>query len=263
MSDMNPEFTYGEPLEYGMYDEMNDYYRSVEKYGRSYADDIYGYKYANVSEPEFINDNECEGCKTHSTLIKDHQDADSGCLMNRITCEGCLNNQPNQLAHMDEGGCLYHDDEVVDVYEYEFMHKKKWQRQLEENKEVSKENPNNKWDIVSILPTLNEDYTFLETNKDLLNWKLVTMNPCFTIQDMIDHSHLPWDMNWICMNPHMNKRSFIKLLPIMVQSPDSWMSIKLSLQLNKNISNVERKEYYEFTLDQLVGEGKKYQYFRY
>jgi hypothetical protein len=24
----------------------------------------------------------------------------------RTTCLGCLENQPNQLAHMDEGGCL-------------------------------------------------------------------------------------------------------------------------------------------------------------
>lgn len=26
-------------------------------------------------------------------------------------CWGCWNNQPNQLAHMDYGGCLYQDDE--------------------------------------------------------------------------------------------------------------------------------------------------------
>ena len=25
------------------------------------------------------------------------------------TCLGCLENQPNQLAHMDTGGCLYEE----------------------------------------------------------------------------------------------------------------------------------------------------------
>lgn len=24
-----------------------------------------------------------------------------------VTCMGCVENQPTQLAHMDEGGCLY------------------------------------------------------------------------------------------------------------------------------------------------------------
>jgi hypothetical protein len=28
-------------------------------------------------------------------------------LLKQETCIGCLENQPNQLAHMDEGGCLY------------------------------------------------------------------------------------------------------------------------------------------------------------
>lgn len=28
-----------------------------------------------------------------------------------ITCQGCLENQPNQLAHMDFGGCLYLHEE--------------------------------------------------------------------------------------------------------------------------------------------------------
>ncbi len=30
---------------------------------------------------------------------------------NIITCQGCLENQPNQQAHMDFGGCLYLDEE--------------------------------------------------------------------------------------------------------------------------------------------------------
>ena len=30
-----------------------------------------------------------------------------------LSCFGCLHNQPNQLAHMDFGGCLYIDDLVA------------------------------------------------------------------------------------------------------------------------------------------------------
>lgn len=29
-----------------------------------------------------------------------------------ITCVGCTENQPNQLAHMDIGGCMYNDYNV-------------------------------------------------------------------------------------------------------------------------------------------------------
>jgi hypothetical protein len=28
------------------------------------------------------------------------------------TCMGCFEEQPNQLAHMDYGGCLYQEDEI-------------------------------------------------------------------------------------------------------------------------------------------------------
>lgn len=28
---------------------------------------------------------------------------------NEITCQGCLESQPNQQAHMDYGGCLYEE----------------------------------------------------------------------------------------------------------------------------------------------------------
>lgn len=33
-------------------------------------------------------------------------------------CSGCINNQPNQLAHMDIGGCLYYSSEEEEVFEY-------------------------------------------------------------------------------------------------------------------------------------------------
>jgi len=29
--------------------------------------------------------------------------------INKITCQGCLEEQPNQQAHMDYGGCLYEE----------------------------------------------------------------------------------------------------------------------------------------------------------
>lgn len=29
-----------------------------------------------------------------------------------LPCEGCINDDPNQLAHCDVGGCLYLEDEV-------------------------------------------------------------------------------------------------------------------------------------------------------
>jgi hypothetical protein len=31
-----------------------------------------------------------------------------------ITCNGCIENQPNQLAHMDVGGCL--EEKYLDLY---------------------------------------------------------------------------------------------------------------------------------------------------
>ena len=35
-----------------------------------------------------------------------------------ITCYGCLTNQPNQLAHMDYGGCIYtlYIDSIYTLY---------------------------------------------------------------------------------------------------------------------------------------------------
>ena len=40
------------------------------------------------------------------------------CLMNSKTCYGCINKQPNQLAHMDEGGCMNYssDDEEFEYF---------------------------------------------------------------------------------------------------------------------------------------------------
>ena len=35
--------------------------------------------------------------------------------LNKITCTGCLENQPNQLAHMYQGGCLSTDEYMADI----------------------------------------------------------------------------------------------------------------------------------------------------
>jgi len=32
-----------------------------------------------------------------------------------ITCQGCLENQPNQMAHMDFGGCCYNECDFFDI----------------------------------------------------------------------------------------------------------------------------------------------------
>ena len=37
----------------------------------------------------------------------DDDEAINNYLSNETTCWGCKENQPNQLAHMDKGGCLY------------------------------------------------------------------------------------------------------------------------------------------------------------
>ena len=45
--------------------------------------------------------------------------------MNFETCCGCREDQPNQLAHMDPGGCLYvEDDDIYEdnmIVEYNFL----------------------------------------------------------------------------------------------------------------------------------------------
>ena len=38
--------------------------------------------------------------------------------MKTKTCGGCINNQPNQMAHMDIGGCMYYSSEEEEAFEY-------------------------------------------------------------------------------------------------------------------------------------------------
>ena len=45
---------------------------------------------------------------------------DDNCIKDKQYCIGCIENQPNQMAHMDFGGCLYRefeysDDGMIDI----------------------------------------------------------------------------------------------------------------------------------------------------
>lgn len=44
-----------------------------------------------------------------NNVIKKLQEEDQEINKNEITCQGCLEEQPNQQAHMDYGGCLYEE----------------------------------------------------------------------------------------------------------------------------------------------------------
>jgi hypothetical protein len=43
----------------------------------------------------------------HSNFSKKSNSKKNNSLKKTYTCQGCKENQPNQLAHMDYGGCLY------------------------------------------------------------------------------------------------------------------------------------------------------------
>lgn len=45
-------------------------------------------------------------------IIKLRKDDKYKVIDDTITCVGCVENQPNQLAHMDIGGCMYNDYNV-------------------------------------------------------------------------------------------------------------------------------------------------------
>jgi len=44
-----------------------------------------------------------------NNVIKKLEEEDQKINNNEITCQGCLESQPNQQAHMDYGGCLYEE----------------------------------------------------------------------------------------------------------------------------------------------------------
>ncbi len=63
-----------------------------------------GTAYGNPSDDEdFDEDSDIWGEDDDN----DDDEAINNYLSNETTCWGCKENQPNQLAHMDKGGCLY------------------------------------------------------------------------------------------------------------------------------------------------------------
>lgn len=67
------------------------------------------------------NTESCRGCHPmFSSTLRELRPDQRFCSTHQVqcselpTCSGCLNDQPNQLAHMDPGGCLY-EDEVASI----------------------------------------------------------------------------------------------------------------------------------------------------
>ena len=61
--------------------------------------------YTNQNENEHTDDDSCVPMDTTEDLIENlMEDLTESTI---ITCWGCRENQPNQEAHMDYGGCLY------------------------------------------------------------------------------------------------------------------------------------------------------------
>ena len=85
-----------------------------------------------------------------------------------------------------------------------------WSQKIANNPEVSMENPHGKWDVVSMLPTLTEEYIL--ANKENLVWKYVSMNPVVGEMFMLNNQDLPWDAHWICHNPNMTLNWFHNII---------------------------------------------------
>ena len=88
----------------------------------------------------------------------------------------------------------------------EFAFYKVWSSTLERNPHISMDNIEDNWDIVSMLPNLNEEFILM--NRDELNWELLSMNSVITEAFMLEYSHLPWRASNICYNPNMNLNWF-------------------------------------------------------
>ena len=63
------------------------------------------FDYAGLPE-ESNSDDDTENDDENNDTEND-DDEDEGEVFGSKTCWGCRENQPNQLAHMDKGGCLY------------------------------------------------------------------------------------------------------------------------------------------------------------
>ena len=68
----------------------------------------------NSQEKQIIKDNSKINDKyttKNTNIIKKDDNIDT--QNDEISCWGCETDEPNQLAHMDIGGCLYNDSEEL------------------------------------------------------------------------------------------------------------------------------------------------------
>ena len=68
----------------------------------------------NIEKIENTEDTFWKQCGTPPSSPPKLERQNADCLMNSTTCYGCINKQPNQLAHMDEGGCMNYSSEEED-----------------------------------------------------------------------------------------------------------------------------------------------------
>ena len=71
----------------------------------------------NIEKIEKIEDTFWEQCGTPPSSPPKLERQSADYLMKSTTCYGCINKQPNQLAHMDEGGCMNFSSDEED-FEY-------------------------------------------------------------------------------------------------------------------------------------------------
>lgn len=78
--------------------------------------------------------------------------------MDTTTCIGCIEKQPNQLAHMDEGGCLYDfNEDKWGVNDYDLAYEEELQNLSNATTNVNSNNNNDSDDSES-----GEDYEYIE-----------------------------------------------------------------------------------------------------
>ena len=101
-------------------------------------------------------DNECYECSDYEN---------NPCYIEHPTCEGCKYNQPNQLAHMDVGGCLYYvsdDESLVEADKFG----QKTDSDSESNSESNSESKNKEEDNNSDIDADNESTVSDNETKD-------------------------------------------------------------------------------------------------
>lgn len=81
--------------------EMRNQLRKLMKDMQKVTDEVENLKKTHVEQQL-----EIENLKDTMQSMTEQQETNLQSSIETSTCQGCLNNQPNQLAHMEEGGCL-------------------------------------------------------------------------------------------------------------------------------------------------------------